>query len=71
MSPLEKLRNDIIKRLNQYEDTDEQHMNDIMDIEEKLKQKEEKREKVRQLWNAAKNELIEIDEFIKLKSENK
>lgn len=71
MNPLEKLKNEIEKRIRQYEKSDEAHMNDIMNLEMELSQKEEKRVKVQQMLKEAMCELDEVNEFIKWKSEQK
>jgi hypothetical protein len=68
MNPLEKLRNDIIKRIKDYEKSDQQHMEDIYELNLRLKGIEVKRDKIQELLNIAKQELKEIDEFTQWKN---
>jgi geranylgeranyl pyrophosphate synthase len=71
MNPLEKLRNDIIKRIEDYEKSDRQHVEEIYELNVRLKGIEVKRNKVQELLNIAKQELKEIDEFAQWKINSK
>lgn len=67
MNPLETVRQEITRRIENYEMTDEIHMNKIMTLESELKDTETKRKRVQLLIGEAKKELAEIEEFIKWK----
>jgi chromosome segregation ATPase len=66
-SPLEKLRAEIITRIIDLEYSDEQHMNEIMELEIKVNKLNEKRKKVSEHLFAVKKELEELDQFVEWK----
>jgi chromosome segregation ATPase len=69
-STLEKLRCEIVGRIIDLEYSDEQHKNEVVDLEIKVKKINEKREKVTEYIGIAKRELAELDQFIEWKKDN-
>lgn len=67
---IEKVRSEIIKRIDQYEEQNKNHMDDINNYEEKIKHSKEKQSKVQQHLDEARNELHKINEFINWKSDS-
>lgn len=66
---INKVRDEIVKRIEQYEEQNKKHMDDINDYEKKITHSKEKQAKVQNHLDEARNELYKIEEFIKWESD--
>jgi len=63
------MREEVIKRIEQYEGQKGKHVDDIKKFEEKIKQAKEKQDKLQEHLNHEISELYKIDEYLEWKSE--